>query len=67
MLNVCLLDSYAGQLALVKDVTTQYQTWKQAQTALYTLRAQDNTARGELLRYQVQELRDNLALGDLMN
>jgi DNA repair protein RecN (Recombination protein N) len=58
-----LLDSHAGQLALVKEVSSHYQTWHKAQTALDTLRAQDNTARRELLRYQVQEL-DTLALAD---
>lgn len=58
-----LLDDYAGQKNLLKQIRDVYQQWKTANREFRQLRddAADRSDRIDLLRYQVQEL-DELAL-----
>ncbi|WP_305907165.1 DNA repair protein RecN [Methylomarinum sp. Ch1-1] len=53
-----LLDSYAGNQALLEQINTVYQTWKQLNRELNALvkASEDQTEREELLRYQLDEL-----------
>ncbi len=58
-----LLDDYAGHESQLDMLATLYREWKRASEEVMQLRqaVEERTARGELLRYQVQELQ-SLAL-----
>ena len=60
-----LLDDYAGHGSQLDALATLYREWKRATDEVAKLRqaVEERTARGELLRYQVQELQ-SLALHD---
>ncbi len=60
-----LLDDYAGHGTQLDALATLYREWKHAGDEVAQLRqaVEERTARGELLRYQVQELQ-SLALHD---
>ncbi|NJN45858.1 MAG: DNA repair protein RecN [Candidatus Competibacteraceae bacterium] len=54
-----LLDDYAGNAALLNDVTGQYQRWRELEQELTALRQADaqRDARMDQLRYQIDELK----------
>lgn len=53
-----LVDHFAGNETLLGELQTLYQRWKRCSDELSSLRqaAQDSSARGELLKYQLTEL-----------
>lgn len=63
-----LLDDYAGNTELLRKIQALYQQWRNASQEYSDLltRTQDQTTRGEFLRYQIQELTQlNLTLDEL--
>ncbi|GAL36121.1 DNA repair protein RecN [Vibrio maritimus] len=63
--QLSLLDQYAGHTALLKQVRSKYQTWRNADIALTKLKenSANNLAQLQLLEYQIKELNE-LAIGE---